>query len=321
MESSNNDRKVTVIGAGNVGATAAESVARKDMVNEVVLVDIKEGLPQGKALDMMESAPIYGFDTRVTGSNHYEATANSDVCIITAGLPRKPGMSRDDLLAKNAEIVGSVTRQFAEKSPDSILIIVSNPLDVMAYVAYTESEFSHQRVMGMAGVLDTARYRSFIAMELDCSVRDVQALLMGGHGDTMVPLPRYTTIGGIPLPELMEEEKINQIVERTKGGGGEIVNLMGTSAWYAPGAAAAEMTEAIIKDSGRVLPCAAWLDGEYGLEGLFIGVPARLGRNGVEDIIEVDLDKEERQLMNTSAEHVESNLAAMERLQEAGEIG
>ena len=321
MESSNHERKVTVIGAGNVGATVAESVARKDMVNEVVLVDIKEGLPQGKALDMMESAPIHGFDTRVTGSNDYEATANSDVCIITAGLPRKPGMSRDDLLAKNAEIVGSVTRQFAERSPDSILIIVSNPLDVMAYVAYQESGFPHQRVMGMAGVLDTARYRSFIAMELDCSVRDVQALLMGGHGDTMVPLPRYTTIGGIPLPELMEEDKINEIVERTKGGGGEIVNLMGTSAWYAPGAAAAEMTEAIIKDSGRVLPCAAWLDGEYGLEGLFIGVPARLGRNGVEDIIEVDLDEEERQLMNTSAEHVESNLAAMERLQEAGEIG
>ena len=321
MESSNHERKVTVIGAGNVGATAAESVARKDMVNEVVLVDIKEGLPQGKALDMMESAPIHGFDTRVTGSNDYGATANSDVCIITAGLPRKPGMSRDDLLAKNAEIVGSVTRQFVEQSPDSILIIVSNPLDVMAYVAYTESEFPHQRVMGMAGVLDTARYRSFIAMELGCSVRDVQALLMGGHGDTMVPLPRYTTIGGIPLPELMEEAKINEIVERTKGGGGEIVNLMGTSAWYAPGAAAAEMTEAIIKDSGRVLPCAAWLDGEYGLEGLFIGVPARLGRNGVEDIIEVDLDEEERQLMNTSAEHVESNLAAMERLQEAGEIG
>ena len=321
MESTSQHRKVTVVGAGNVGATAAECVARKDMVNEVVLVDIKEGLPQGKALDMMESAPIHGFDTRITGTNSYEETAGSDVCIITAGLPRKPGMSRDDLLAKNAQIVGSVTREFAERSPNSIIIVVSNPLDVMAYVAYTESNFPSRRVMGMAGVLDTARYRSFIADELGCSVRDIQALLMGGHGDTMVPLPRYTTIGGVPLPQYLDEETIKAIVERTKGGGGEIVELMGTSAWYAPGAAAAEMVEGIVKDSGRVLPCAAWLDGHYGHEGLFMGVPVRLGKNGIEEIIEVELNDEEQDLLATSAEHVESNLAALERLQEAGEVG
>ena len=240
--------KVTVIGAGNVGATAAECVARKDMVHEVVMVDIQEGMPQGKALDMMESAPIHGFDTRIIGTNEYDATEDTDVCIITAGLPRKPGMSRDDLLAKNAEIVGSVTRQFAEGSPDAKLIIVSNPLDVMTYVAFEESGFDDHHVMGMAGVLDTARYRAFLAMELGCSVRDIQALLMGGHGDTMVPLPRYTTVGGIPITELLDDDTIEGIVERTKGGGGEIVNLMGTSAWYAPGAAAAEMAEAAGKD-------------------------------------------------------------------------
>jgi malate dehydrogenase len=321
MDTNAEGRKVTVIGAGNVGATAAECVARKDMCREVVMIDIKEGLPQGKALDMSESAPVHGFDTKITGTNDYDATAGSDVCIITAGLPRSPGMSRDDLLAKNTEIVSSVTEQFTAQSPDSTLIIVSNPLDVMTYVAYESSGFASERVMGMAGVLDTARYRSFIAEQLGCSVRDIQALLMGGHGDTMVPLPRYTTIGGIPLPELMDESTIDSIVERTKGGGGEIVELMGTSAWYAPGAAAAEMTESILKDSGRVLPCAAWVNGEYGLEGMFIGVPVRLGSGGVEDVIEVHLDEDEQALMNTSAEHVESNLSALERLQEAGEIG
>jgi malate dehydrogenase len=313
--------KVTVIGAGNVGATAAECVARKDMVQEVVMVDIQEGMPQGKALDMRESAPIHGFDTTVIGTNDYNATDGSDVAIITAGLPRKPGMSRDDLLAKNAEIVGNVTRQFVEGSPDATLIVVSNPLDVMTYVAYEESGFPHDRVMGMAGVLDTARFRSFIAEELDVSVRDINALLMGGHGDTMVPLPRYTTVGGIPLPELMDDETINEIVERTKGGGGEIVDLMGTSAWYAPGAAAAEMTESIIKDSGRVLPAAAYVSGDYGLNDMFIGVPVRLGASGVEEVIEVDLNEEEMELMETSAEHVQSNLEDLERLREAGEIG
>lgn len=307
--------KVTVIGAGNVGATVAECVARKDMVKEVVLVDIVEGMPQGKALDMQEAAPIHLFDTRVTGTNDYAATAGSDICVITAGLARKPGMSRDDLLAKNASIVRSVTEQFVAHSPDSIIIVVSNPLDVMTYVASATSNFPGQRVMGMAGVLDTARYRAFIAVELGVSVRDIQALLMGGHGDTMVPLPRYTTIGGIPLPQLLPAAKIDEIVERTKFGGGEIVKLMGTSAWYAPGAAAAEMVEAIVKDSGRVLPCAARLEGQYGLNDLFIGVPVRLGRNGIEEIIEVELDADERQLLEESARHVRENVEALERLQ------
>lgn len=313
--------KVTVIGAGNVGATAAESVARKDMVNEVVMVDIKEGLPQGKGLDMMESAPVHGFDTRITGTNDYGPTENSEVCIITAGLPRKPGMSRDDLLAKNTEIVGSVTEQFVEGSPDSTIIVVANPLDVMTYVAYETSGFPTNRVMGMAGVLDTARYRAFIADELDVSVRDIQALLMGGHGDTMVPLPRYTTISGIPVTELLDNDTIDSIVERTKGGGGEIVETMGTSAWYAPGAAVAEMTEAIVKDNKRILPCAAYCDGEYGLHNLFIGVPAKLGANGVEEIIEVGLTDEEQDLLETSADHVRSNLDDLERLRSEGEIG
>ena len=307
--------KVTVAGAGNVGATVADCIARKDMVDEVVLIDIVEGLPQGKALDMAESAPIHLFDTKVTGTNDYADTAGSDIFVITAGLARKPGMSRDDLLAKNAFIVKSVTEQFVAHSPNAIIIVVSNPLDVMTYVAYMASGFPSELVMGMAGVLDTARYRSFIAAELGVSVKDFQALLMGGHGDTMVPLPRYTTIGGIPLPELMDEETINAIVERTKFGGGEIVKLMGTSAWYAPGAAAAEMVEAIVKDSGRVLPCAVWLNGKYGEKGLFSGAPTRLGRNGVEEIIEVELTEAEQALWNTSSDHVRANLATLERIQ------
>jgi malate dehydrogenase len=314
-------RKVTVIGAGNVGATVADCVAQKDMVGEVVMVDIKEGMPQGKGLDMMESSPVHGFDTTVTGTNDYGPTEDSDVCIITAGLPRSPGMSRDDLLAKNTEIVGGVTEQFVDGSPDSTIIVVANPLDVMTYVAYEASGFPSNRVMGMAGVLDTARFRSFVAEELDVSVRDVQALLLGGHGDTMVPLPRYTTIGGIPLPQWLDDDSIDELVERTKGGGGEIVDLMGTSAWYAPGAAAAEMTEAIIKDNKRVLPAAAYCDGEYGVEDLFIGVPVKLGADGVEEIIEVELTDEEQAQFETSAEHVHSNLDDLERLREAGEIG
>ncbi len=309
-------RKITVIGAGNVGATVAECVARKDMVNEVVLIDIKPGLSEGKALDMWESAPIHLFDTRVTGStNDYAATANSDICVITSGVPRKPGMSRDDLLSINANIVRTVTENFVAHSPNAILIIVSNPLDVMAYVAFMASGFPSHRVIGMAGVLDTARFRSFIAMELGVSVRDIQALLMGGHGDTMVPLPRYTTVGGIPLLDLMDAATAEAIVDRVKKGGGEIVQLMGTSAWYAPGAAAAEMVEAIVKDSGRVLPCAAWLTGQYGLSGLFIGVPVRIGTGGITEIIEVQLSKAETALMAASAEHVRTNLAALERLQ------
>ena len=309
--------KITVIGAGNVGATVADCVAQKDMASEVVLIDIVDGLPQGKALDIQEAAPIHGFDTRVVGTNDYADTAGTDICVITAGSPRKPGMSRDDLLTINANIVQSVTEQFVSGSPDAILIIVSNPLDVMTYVAYMTSGFPSKRVMGMAGVLDTARFRAFLAMELNVSVRDIQALLMGGHGDTMVPLPRYTTVGGIPVTEMIDGAALDAIVNRTKTGGGEIVKLMGTSAWYAPGAAAAEMAEAIIKDSGRVLPAAAWLTGQYGLNDLFIGVPVRLGAGGVEEIVEVELNAAERGLLDDSAEHVRSNLEALNRLQNA----
>lgn len=309
--------KITVIGAGNVGATAADCVARKDIVDEVVIIDIVEGLPQGKALDIQESAPIHLFDTRVVGTNSYKDTAGTDIAIITAGSPRKPGMSRDDLLAINAKIVRSVTQQLMQDSPNAILIVVSNPLDVMAYAAFKESGLPSHKVMGMAGVLDTARYRAFIAMELGCSVRDIEALLLGGHGDTMVPLPRYTSVSGIPLPELMPADKIEAIVERTKFGGGEIVKLMGTSAWYAPGAAAAEMAEAIVKDSGRVLPCAARLEGQYGLNDIFLGVPVKLGAGGIKEIIEVDLSADESTLMDASAEHVKANLEALARLDAA----
>ena len=278
------------------------------------MIDIVEGLPQGKALDIQESAPIHLFDTRVIGTNDYADTAGSDITIITAGSPRKPGMSRDDLLSINAKIVRSVTKQVVEHSPDTILIIVSNPLDVMTYAAYETSGFPSDRVMGMAGVLDTARYRAFIAMELGVSVRDIEALLMGGHGDTMVPLPRYTSVSGIPLPELMDADRIEAIVERTKFGGGEIVKLMGTSAWYAPGAAAAEMAEAIVKDSGRVLPCAARVTGQYGLNDIFIGVPVKLGTGGIKEIIEVPLSTDEQALMNNSAEHVKANLESLKKL-------
>jgi malate dehydrogenase len=306
--------KVMVVGAGNVGATVAECVARLNMVKDVVLIDIVEGMPQGKALDMMQAAPIHLYDTRVTGTNDYADTAGSDICVITAGLPRKPGMSRDDLLAKNASIVKSVTEQFVAGSPDSKIIVVSNPLDVMTYVAYMTSGFPSHRVMGMAGILDTARFRAFLSMELGVSVKDIQALLMGGHGDTMVPLARYTTVAGIPLTELLDDEKITAIVNRTKVGGGEIVKLEGTSAWYAPGAAAAQMVEAIVKDSGRVFPCAVWLNGQYGHDGIFIGAPARLGKNGIEEIIEVDLNQAELEMMNDSAKHVHDNLAALDRI-------
>jgi len=307
--------KITVIGAGNVGATVAECIAHKDMVDEVVLVDIVEGMPQGKALDMAESAPIHLFDTRIVGTNDYADTKGSDICVITAGLPRKPGMSRDDLLSKNAGIVRSVTAEFAAGSPDSILIVVSNPLDVMTYVAYTASQFPSNKVFGMAGVLDTARFRAFIKMKLGVSVKDIQAMLLGGHGDTMVPLPRFTTVAGTPLTALMSAQDIDEIVVRTKGGGGEIVKLMGTSAWYAPGAAAAEMCESIVKNSGRVLPCAAWVDGQYGLHDLFIGVPVRLGRNGVEEILELDLDQDELDLLKASAEHVDANVARLKEIE------
>ncbi len=304
-----------MIGAGNVGATVAECVARKDMVKEVVLIDIKEGLSEGKALDIAESAPIHLFDTQVKGvTNDYGATTDSDICVITSGVPRRPGMSRDDLLGINANIVRSVTESFVAKSPNSIIIVISNPLDVMTHVAHQASGFPSHRVFGMAGILDTARFRAFLSMELGASVKDIQALLMGGHGDTMVPLPRYTSVGGIPITELLSEDRIESIVERTKSGGGEIVQLMGTSAWYAPGAAAAEMAEAIVKDSGRVLPCAVCPSGEYGLSDLFIGLPVRLGRSGIEQIITVDLNESEQALLDISAEHIRNNFKALRRV-------
>ncbi|HLT47374.1 MAG TPA: malate dehydrogenase [Rubricoccaceae bacterium] len=308
--------KLTVVGAGNVGATVADCVARMDIVKEIALIDIVEGVAKGKALDIWESAPIHGFDTRLAGGSDYGLTEGSDITVITAGLPRKPGMSRDDLLKVNADIVRGVTEQVVSRSPDTILIIVSNPLDVMTYVAYTESGFPSARVMGMAGVLDTARYRAFLAEELDVSVRDIQAMLLGGHGDTMVPLPRFTSIAGKPLPELLPESRIDEIVERAKKGGGEIVALMGTSAWYAPGAAAAEMVEAIVKDSNRVLPAAAWVTGQYGLNDLFIGVPVKLGTGGIKEIVELELNADEQALMESSAEAVREVVGAYERIKE-----
>ena len=307
--------KLTVVGAGNVGATVAECVARMDIVQEIALIDIRGDFAAGKALDLWESAPIHGFDTKLVGGDDYDLTAGSDVCVITAGLPRKPGMSRDDLLAKNAAIVKSVTEELVKRSPDTILIVVSNPLDAMAAVAFETAGFPSNRVMGMARVLDTARYRSFLALETGFSVRDIQAMLLGGHGDTMVPLPRFTTAGGTPITKYVSEERLEEIVERTKKGGGELVGLMGTSAWYAPGAAAAEMVEAIVKDSGRVLPAAARCEGQYGLNDMFIGVPVKLGKNGVEEIIELDLDYEEQKLMKASGDHVQANLDALARIQ------
>ncbi|HLW39610.1 MAG TPA: malate dehydrogenase [Brumimicrobium sp.] len=297
--------KVTVVGAGNVGATCADVLARKEVANEIVLLDIKEGFAEGKALDIWETSPILSFDSRITGStNDYSKTANSDVVVITSGLPRKPGMSRDDLIATNAGIVKMVTENVIQHSPNAIIVIVSNPLDVMTYCAYLTAKIDSSRVFGMAGVLDTARYRSFLALELNISPKDIQAVLMGGHGDTMVPLPRYTTVGGIPVTELIEEDKLNAIIERTKTGGGEIVKLLGTSAWYAPGAAAAQMVEAILRDQKRVFPVCTWLQGEYGMNDIYLGVPVILGKKGIEKIIELQLNDEEKALLDESAEHV-----------------
>ena len=293
--------KVTVVGAGNVGATCANVIAHKELVNELIIVDIKEGLSEGKALDIWQTAPINLYDTRSVGStNDYSKTKDSDIVVITSGLPRKPGMSRDDLIKTNAGIVNSVTENVIEYSPNAIIIVVSNPLDVMTYAAYITSKFDHRKVFGMAGILDTARFRAFLAEAIDVSPKDIQAVLMGGHGDTMVPLPRYTTVGGIPVTELIDEDKLNAIVERTKKGGGELVNLMGTSAWYAPGAAAAQMVEAIIRDQKRVFPVCAWLTGEYGVNDLYLGVPVVLGKNGIERIIELDLNDDEKALLKTS---------------------
>ncbi len=284
--------KVTVVGAGNVGATCANCIAEKDIVNEVVLLDIKEGVSEGKSLDMWQTAPINLYDTRIKGvTNDYSATAGSEVVVITSGLPRKPGMSRDDLISTNAGIVKSVTENVIKHSPDAKIIIVSNPLDVMCYCAYLAAKVDSSKVFGMAGVLDTARYRAFLAEALNVSPKDIQALLLGGHGDTMVPLPRYTSVGGIPVTELIDADKLQAIIERTKVGGGELVKLMGTSAWYAPGAAAAQMVEAIIRDQKRVFPVCALLNGEYGMKDIYLGVPVVLGKNGIEKIIEVKLDK------------------------------
>jgi len=294
--------KITVIGAGNVGSTCANVIAHKELASEVVLLDIKEGIAEGKSLDIWQSSPINLFDTRVTSStNDYSKTAGSDVVVITSGLPRKPGMSRDDLIATNAGIVKSVTEEIIAHSPDAIIIVVSNPLDVMTYCAYLTAKQSPARVFGMAGILDTARYRSFLAVELNCSPKDIQAVLMGGHGDTMVPLPRYTTVAGIPVTELIETHKLEKIVERTKKGGGELVNLMGTSAWYAPGAAAAQMVEAVVRDQKRIFPVCAWLDGEYGQKDVYLGVPVKLGKNGIEQIIELKLNDEEMGLVSSSS--------------------
>ncbi|MDV2503716.1 MAG: malate dehydrogenase [bacterium] len=296
--------KITIVGAGNVGATAAHWAATKEL-GDVVLVDIIEGVPQGKALDLWEAAPIGLFDCRMVGSNSYEETADSDVVIITAGIARKPGMSRDELLATNTNIVKSVTEQCVKASPNAFLIVVSNPLDAMAWVAKQVSGFPKERVMGMAGMLDSARFRSFVALELDVSVEDTFALVMGGHGDTMVPLPRFSTVAGIPITELMTPEQIDRIVDRTRNAGAEIVGLLKTgSAYYSPAACAVEMAEAIIKDKKRVVPCAAYLEGEYGIEGLYVGVPIKLGAGGVEEILELDLTDEEQAMLQKSADHV-----------------
>ncbi|HHZ81847.1 MAG TPA: malate dehydrogenase [Flavobacteriales bacterium] len=297
--------KVTVVGAGNVGATCANVLATREVCNEVVLLDIKEGFAEGKALDIWETSPINLYDTRTVGStNDYDKTAGSDVVVITSGLPRKPGMSRDDLIATNAGIVKSVTEQIMVHSPDAILVIVSNPLDVMTYCAYLTAGVDSTKVIGMAGILDTARYRAFLAEELNVSPKDIQAVLMGGHGDTMVPLPRYTTVGGIPVTEMISDDKLEAIVNRTKKGGGEIVNLLGTSAWYAPGAAAAQMVEAIVKDQRRVFPACVWMQGEYGISDIYLGVPVILGKNGIEKVIELDLNEEERAMLADSEKAV-----------------
>lgn len=307
--------KVTVVGAGNVGATCADVLAYREIANEVVLLDIKEGVAEGKSLDIWQKAPINLYDTRTVGStNDYSKTAGSDVVVITSGLPRKPGMSRDDLIETNAGIVKSVTENVVKHSPDAIIIVVSNPLDVMTYQAHLSAGLHRNKVMGMAGILDTARYRAFLAEALNVSPKDIQAVLMGGHGDTMVPLPRYTTVGGIPVTELIDAETLDAIVQRTKTGGGELVKLMGTSAWYAPGSAAAQMVEAIVRDQRRVFPVCIKLEGEYGIEGTYLGVPVILGKNGVEKVIELDLNDDEKALLETSNGHVREVMDVLDRL-------
>lgn len=309
--------KVSVIGAGNVGATCAEVLAHHEICNEVVLLDIKENFAEGKALDIWETSAINMYDTRLSGStNDYSKTAGSEVVVITSGLPRKPGMSRDDLISTNAKIVKSVTEEVIKYSPDTIIIVVSNPLDVMTYCAYINSKFPSNRVFGMAGILDTGRYKAFLADELNVSPKDIQAVLMGGHGDTMVPLPRYTTIGGIPVTELIDAATLDKIIDRTKKGGGEIVNLLGTSAWYAPGSAAAQMVEAIIKDQKRVFPVCALLNGEYGLNNIYLGVPVILGKGGIEKIIELKLTEDEMNLVKESAKAVKEVMDVLDNMKD-----
>jgi malate dehydrogenase len=307
--------KITVVGAGNVGATAAQRLAEKELAREIVLIDIVEGVPQGKGLDQWESAPIEGFDARVVGASGYEEAAGSGIFIVTAGIARKPGMSRDDLLSTNARIVRDVCENIKRVAPESIIIMVSNPLDVMCHVAKEATGFPRERVLGMAGVLDTARYRSFLALELDVSVEDIHAMVLGGHGDTMVPLISYTTVSGIPVTQLIDGAALERIVERTRKGGAEIVQLLKTgSAYYAPSAAAVQMAEAIVKDKKRILPCAAWLEGEYGMNGLFLGVPCKLGRGGLEKILEVELTDAEREALRRSAEAVREPMEALRAL-------
>jgi malate dehydrogenase len=301
--------KITVVGAGHVGATVAQQIAQQALASEVVLVDILEGIPQGKGLDLWEAAPVLGSDTKVRGVNGYEETAGSDLCVITAGIARKPGMSRDDLLETNKKIVKGVVESLVKHSPGTILLVVSNPLDVMCYVALKTSGLPHARVFGMAGILDTARFRAFIAEDLGVSVRDVQAIVLGGHGDSMVPLPRYTTIAGIPLSQWMSADRIEKHVDRARNGGAEIVGYLKTgSAYYAPGASVAEMVEAIARDSKRVLPCSAWVTGEYGLRDVYVGVPVILGAKGIERIVEIELAPEERAQLQTSAGQVKGVL-------------
>jgi malate dehydrogenase len=305
--------KITIIGAGNVGATCANVIAHKDLAKEVVLVDIKEGMAEGKALDIWQSSSINNFNSRVVGStNDYLKTKGSGIVVITSGIPRKPGMSRDDLIKTNAGIVKDVTEKVVKYSPEAIIIVVSNPLDVMTYAAYLAANKPANRVFGMAGILDTGRYKAFIADALDVSPKDIHAMLLGGHGDTMVPLPRYTSINGIPLPELLGEDVIDKIVERTRKGGGELVNLMGTSAWYAPGAAAAQMVEAIVDDQKRIFPVCAHLNGEYGLKDIYLGVPVKLGKHGVEEIIEINLNEHEKKLLIESAKAVKETMSALD---------
>ncbi|MBI4619227.1 MAG: malate dehydrogenase [Desulfobacterales bacterium] len=304
-------KKITIVGAGNVGATAAHWAAEKE-IGDVVLVDIVEGVPQGKALDLMEAGPVEGFDTKVIGTNGYNETAGSDIVIITSGFPRQPGMSREDLLAKNKEIIQSVTKEIATRSPNCIIIMITNPLDTMVYLAKNVSGFPKNRVIGMAGVLDTARLSAFIAMELNVSVENIQAFILGGHGDDMVPIPRYCTVAGVPITQLMPKERIDKIVDRARKGGGEIVALLKKgSAFYAPSAAAVQMAEAILKDKKRILPCAAYLEGEYGLNDIYFGVPVKLGSNGIEKVIEVELTDEEKAAVQKSADSVKKSIAEL----------